>query len=96
MLIQARGGVSVEHMAQRSKMVSLLVLVGIVVVAAGMYAAIGVKGGFVGVPRLLPSEFTSNEYAMGNILNAIVWVLLIVSLLALFGFVLYKMRGLTD
>jgi hypothetical protein len=86
----------VEHMAQRSKMVSLLVLVGIIVVAAGMYAVIGNKGGWVGVPRLLPAEFTKNDLAMGNLLNAIVFVLLIVSLLALFGFVLYKMRGLTD
>lgn len=81
---------------QKATMISLLVLVGIVAVSGAMYAVIGSQGGWVGVPRLLPAEFTNNEFAFGNLLNGIVFVLLIVSLLTLFGFVLYKMRGLTD
>jgi hypothetical protein len=77
-------------------MVSLLVLVGIVVVAAGMYAVIGNKGGWVGVPRLVPDDFARNDVAASNLLNMVVWALLVLAMIVLFGFAVYKLRGLTD
>ena len=82
-----------ELMVHRSKIVSLLVLVAIVAVAAGMYAAFGSQGGFVGVPRLLPSDFAQGA---GGLLNTIIWGLLIAVMFVLLGVAVYYLRGLKD
>jgi hypothetical protein len=79
---------------RKSTMISLLVLVVVVVVAVGMYAAYGSQGGFVGVPRLLPGGFASGT--TGDVLNNILYVLLMAGLFAALGVIVYYARRLKD
>ena len=79
---------------RKSRMVSLVVIVLIVVVAAAMYAAIGSKGGFTGVPRLLPDTLASGT--TGSLLNTILYGLLMVLLFVALGVIVYYARRLKD
>jgi ABC-type Fe3+ transport system permease subunit len=84
-----------QAMVQRkSTMISLLVIVVIVVVAVAMYAAYGSQGGFVGVPRLLPGGFASGT--TGEVLNTILYVLLMAALFVALGVIVYYARRLKD
>jgi Zn-dependent protease with chaperone function len=79
---------------RKSTMMSLLVLGAIVLVAAAMYAAYGNKGGFEGVPRLLPGGFASGT--TGEVLNTILYVLLMAGLFVALGVIVYYARRLKD
>ena len=86
---------SIQQAVQRkSTMVSLLVLVVIVVVAVAMYAAFGNQGGFTGVPRLLPSGFASGT--TGDVVNTVIYVLLMAGLFVLLAVIVYFVRRLKD
>ena len=86
---------SIQQAVQRkSTMVSLLVIVVIVVVAVAMYAAFGNQGGFTGVPRLLPSGFASGT--TGDVVNTVIYVLLMAGLFALLAVIVYYVRRLKD
>jgi hypothetical protein len=75
-------------------MISLSVIVVIVVAAVAMYAAYGNQGGFVGVPRLLPGGFASGT--TGDVLNTILYVVLMAGLFVLLGVIVYYARRLKD
>jgi ABC-type Fe3+ transport system permease subunit len=79
---------------RKSTMLSLLVIVAIVAVAGVMYVAFGSQGGFVGVPRLLPGDFASGT--TGNLLNTILYGLLMAGLFVLLGVIVYYARRLKD
>ena len=86
---------SIQQAVQRkSTMVSLLVIVVIVVVAVAMYAAFGNQGGFTGVPRLLSSGFASGT--TGDVLNTVIYVLLMAGLFVLLAVIVYYVRRLKD
>ena len=86
---------SIQQTVQRkSTIVSLLVIVVIVVVAVAMYAAFGNQGGFTGVPRLLPGSFASGT--TGDVMNTVIYVLLMAGLFALLGVIVYYVRRLKD
>ena len=86
---------SIQQTVQRkSTIVSLLVIVVIVVVAVAMYAAFGNQGGFTGVPRLLPGSFASGT--TGDVINTVIYVLLMAGLFVLLAVIVYFVRRLKD
>ena len=86
---------SIQQTVQRkSTIVSLLVIVVIVVVAVAMYAAFGNQAGFTGVPRLLPGSFASGT--TGDVMNTVIYVLLMAGLFVLLAVIVYYVRRLKD
>ncbi len=73
-------------MVARSTLVSILILVVVLLVAAAMYITRGVRGGFEGVPRLLTG------HPLYDILNPILALVLFV----LLGLSVYYVRRVRE